>query len=300
MFRIAYHPIYNHPVPESHRFPMEKYDLLPKQLLLENVVTQQQFFKPKMVVFDNILLVHDKDYVERYLNVQLTDKEIRLTGFKHCQQLIDRERTLVQGTIEGALFALQDGVAFNIAGGTHHAFTAHGEGFCMLHDQAIAARYLLKNDLVSKILFVDLDVHQGNGTAEIFKNDDRVFTFSIHGKTNYPFKKETSDLDIALEDGTDDITYLDLLKEHLEPLLLQEKPDFIFYQSGVDILETDKLGKINCSIEGCKKRDELVFSLAKQYHIPLQCSMGGGYSPNLTTILKAHSNTFKIAANIFG
>ena len=299
MFRIAYHPIYNHPVPENHRFPMEKYDLLPKQLLLENVVTQQQFFEPKMVGVENIHLVHNENYVNRYLNLQLTDKEIRLTGFKHCQQLIDRERTLVQGTIDGAVSALKNSVSFNIAGGTHHAFTNHGEGFCMLHDQAIAARYLLKHNLATKILFVDLDVHQGNGTAEIFKNDDRVFTFSMHGKTNYPFKKEISDVDIALEDGTDNTTYLALLKEHLEPIIQQVKPDFIFYQAGVDILETDKLGKLNCSIEGCKQRDELVFSLAKHYNIPVQCSMGGGYSPNLTIILKAHSNTYKTATKLY-
>lgn len=299
MFRIAFHPIYQHPVPENHRFPMEKYDLLPKQLLLENIVSQEQFFTPKMASIEDICLVHDEDYVQRYLNLQLTEKEIRLTGFKHCQQLVDRERTLVQGTIDGALFALQDGVAFNIAGGTHHAFTAHGEGFCMLHDQAIAARYLLKHNLATKILFVDLDVHQGNGTAEIFRNDNRVFTFSMHGQTNYPFKKEISDVDIALEDGTDDAMYLSLLEKHLETIIQQVKPDFIFYQAGVDILETDKLGKVNCSIEGCKQRDELVFSLAKHYSIPIQCSMGGGYSPNLTIILKAHTNTYRVASDFF-
>jgi len=278
---------------------MEKYDLLPKQLLLENIVSQEQFFAPEIATIENICLVHNEDYVNRYLNLQLTDKEIRLTGFKHCQQLIDRERTLVQGTIDGAVSALKNGAAFNIAGGTHHAFTDHGEGFCMLHDQGIAARYLLKSNLATKILFVDLDVHQGNGTAEIFKDDARVFTFSMHGKTNYPFKKQTSDFDIALEDGTDDTMYLALLTEHLEPLIQQVKPDFIFYQAGVDILETDKLGKIYCTIEGCKQRDKFVFSLAKQYKIPVQCSMGGGYSPNLTTILKAHTNTFKVATELF-
>ena len=299
MFQIAYHPIYNHPVPENHRFPMEKYELLPKQLLLENVVEPSQFFEPKKVDVQTIELVHDVDYVNRYLSLNLTDKEIRLTGFKHTQQLIDRERTLVQGTIDAALFAFTDGIAFNIAGGTHHAFTNHGEGFCMLHDQAIAAKYLLKNNLASKILFVDLDVHQGNGTAEIFKNAPRVFTFSIHGKTNYPFKKEISTLDIALEDGTDDALYLSLLENHLEQIIVDFNPDFIFYQAGVDILETDKLGKVNCTLEGCKQRDYHVLSLAKKYKIPVQCSMGGGYSPSLNVILKAHVNTFKVATELF-
>lgn len=299
MFPIAFHPLYKHPVPENHRFPMEKYDLLPKQLLLEGIVSHDYFFEPRKATIEDLCLVHDELYVQRYLNLELDAREIRKTGFVHSQQLIDRELTLVQGTIDGSLKAFEQEIAFNIAGGTHHAFTSHGEGFCMLHDQAVAAAYLLKHEKASKVLFVDLDVHQGNGTAEIFQNNSNVFTFSMHGKTNYPFKKEKSDLDIELEDGTTDEVYLWLLENHLESLIVSEKPDFIFYQAGVDILETDKLGKINCSIEGCKQRDFHVFGLAKKYQIPIQCSMGGGYSPNLTTILKAHTNTFKIAKELF-
>ena len=183
MFSIAYHSIYNHPVPENHRFPMEKYQLLPKQLLLEGIVTEDCFFKPAQASLQDIYLAHNPDYVNRYTQLQLTDKERRKTGFVHCQQLIDRELTLVQGTIDGALNAFNQKVAFNIAGGTHHAFSGHGEGFCMLNDQAVAAAYLLKYNKASKILIVDLDVHQGNGTAEIFKNNPQVFTFSMHGKT---------------------------------------------------------------------------------------------------------------------
>lgn len=299
MFSIAYHSIYNHPVPENHRFPMEKYQLLPKQLLLEGIVTEDCFFKPEKASLQDIYLAHNSDYVNRYTQLQLTDKERRKTGFVHCQQLIDRELTLVQGTIDGALNAFTQKVAFNIAGGTHHAFSGHGEGFCMLNDQAVAAAYLLKHNKVSKILIVDLDVHQGNGTAEIFKNNPQVFTFSMHGKSNYPFKKEQSNIDIDLEDGTTDEIYLTILENHLEKIIVQEQPDFIFYQAGVDILATDKLGKLNCTINGCKQRDEHVFSLAKKYNIPVQCSMGGGYSPNLATILQAHVNTFKVAKDLF-
>lgn len=300
MFPIAYHSIYKHPVPENHRFPMEKYELLPKQLLLEGIVGEECFFQPTEIDVATICLVHDSDYVNRYMNLQLTAKEIRKTGFVHNTQLVRRERIIAQGTLTGALKALENNrIAFNIAGGTHHAFSNYGEGFCMLNDQAIAAAYLLKHSLVSKVLIVDLDVHQGNGTAEIFRNNPHVFTFSMHGKTNYPFKKEQSNLDIALENDTNDREYLHLLAEHLEPVIRTENPDFIFYQAGVDILASDKLGKLNCTINGCKQRDTLVFSLAKKYHIPIQCSMGGGYSPDLRTILQAHVNTYKIARDLF-
>jgi acetoin utilization deacetylase AcuC-like enzyme len=193
----------------------------------------------------------------------------------------------------------------NIAGGTHHAYTDHGEAFCLLNDQAIAARYLQHYGHAEKVLIVDLDVHQGNGTAEIFQNDDSVFTFSMHGAGNYPFKKETSDLDIALPDGTDDTTFLKELEQHLPDLIAQEKPDFIFYLAGVDVLATDKLGRLGMTLQGCKKRDVFAFSaFAKANHtskpfIPVQCSMGGGYSPEIRHIVDAHVNTFKSVRDIF-
>jgi acetoin utilization deacetylase AcuC-like enzyme len=195
--------------------------------------------------------------------------------------------------------ALKHGIAFNIAGGTHHAFTNRGEAFCLLNDQAIGAQYLLDKKLVKKILIVDLDVHQGNGTAEIFQKNTKVFTFSMHGKNNYPFRKEISDLDIALDDCTNNQTYLAILNEILPQLIRDVKPDFIFYLAGVDILATDKLGKLGYSIEGCKKRDEIVLSYCKKLEIPVQVSMGGGYSPEIKTILEAHANTFRVARSIF-
>jgi acetoin utilization deacetylase AcuC-like enzyme len=213
--------------------------------------------------------------------------------------LVERELRIANGTILGCEKAFTTKVTFNIAGGTHHAFSDHGEAFCMLHDQAIAAKYLLDKKLAKKILIIDLDVHQGNGTAEIFKNDATVFTFSTHGKTNYPFKKEQSDLDIAFADGTTDSEFLSVISEQIPKLIEQQKPDFIFYLAGVDILSTDKLGKLACTLAGCKTRDSIVFENCEKYQIPVQVSMGGGYSPEIKTIIEAHANTYRVAKDIF-
>ena len=296
---IAYHPIYKHPLPEGHRFPMLKYELLPQQLLLEGIARETDFFEPELADLQHVLAVHSKNYVDDLLNLTLDVKASRKIGFPLSSELIERELRIANGTIIGSEKALQHGIAFNIAGGTHHAFTNRGEAFCMLNDQAIAAKYLLDKKLASKILILDLDVHQGNGTAEIFQNNDTVFTFSVHGKTNYPFKKEVSDLDIALEDGTLDNEYLKIINEYVPKLIEKVKPNFIFYLSGVDILASDKLGKLSCTVDGCKKRDEIVFSHCKKYEIPVQCSMGGGYSPEIKTIIDAHTNTYRVAADLF-
>lgn len=299
MLPIAYHPIYKHPLPEGHRFPMLKYELLPQQLLLEGIARETDFFEPELADLQHVLAVHSKNYVDDLLNLTLDVKASRKIGFPLSSELIERELRIANGTIIGSEKALQHGIAFNIAGGTHHAFTNRGEAFCMLNDQAIAAKYLLDKKLASKILILDLDVHQGNGTAEIFQNNDTVFTFSVHGKTNYPFKKEVSDLDIALEDGTLDNEYLKIINEYVPKLIEKVKPNFIFYLSGVDILASDKLGKLSCTVDGCKKRDEIVFSHCKKYEIPVQCSMGGGYSPEIKTITDAHTNTYRVAADLF-
>ncbi len=299
MFPIAFHPIYKHPLPEGHRFPMLKYELLPQQLLLEGIASKSDFFEPDLCDLDAVLKVHTKEYVDQLVQLSLDAKLARKIGFPLSKALIEREFRIAQGTIDGCIKAFKNGLAFNIAGGTHHAFSNRGEAFCMLNDQAIAGQYLLNNNLVKKILIVDLDVHQGNGTAEIFNNNTKVFTFSMHGKTNYPFKKEKSDLDIALPDFTNDTSYLSILSEILPRLIFDEKPDFIFYLSGVDILETDKLGKLSCTLEGCKKRDEIVLEISKKHQIPIQISMGGGYSPQIKTIIEAHTNTFRVAASIY-
>ncbi|WP_116790047.1 histone deacetylase family protein [Flavobacterium psychrotrophum] len=299
MFPIAYHPIYKHPLPEGHRFPMLKYELLPQQLLLEGIAAQADFFEPGMPDMSHVLAVHKKDYVNDLLNLTLDPRAARKTGFPLSAALVERELRIAQGTILGAEKALQTGIAFNIAGGTHHAYSTHGEAFCLLNDQAIATQYLINNNLAKKILIVDLDVHQGNGTAEIFTGDNAVFTFSMHGKTNYPFKKETSGLDIALPDDTGDDEYLNILREILPKLIDTQKPDFIFYLSGVDILSTDKLGKLGCSVSGCKQRDEVVLQLCNKLNIPVQCSMGGGYSPDIKIIIEAHTNTYRVAKDLY-
>ncbi len=299
MLKIAHHPCYEHPLKKGHRFPMEKYDLLPKQLIHEGTCTPNNFFEPSKVSIDNLLRVHTEIYVAKLLNLKLSQSEIRITGFPLSQTLVDRELIITQGTIDASLFALNYGVAMNIAGGTHHAFSDKGEAFCLLNDQAIGAAYLLNRKLATKILIVDLDVHQGNGTAEIFKNNNSVFTFSMHGEKNYPFKKEISDLDIALPSNTKDAEYLSILKKTLPLLIKQQQPDFIYYLCGVDILDTDKLGKLSCTLKGCAERDRFVLQLCKDYNIPVMCSMGGGYSPNIKTIIEAHSNTFRLANDLF-
>ncbi|WNB17105.1 histone deacetylase family protein [Marivirga arenosa] len=299
MLKIAWRKEYTHPLPENHRFPMEKYDLLPEQLLYEGTVSESNFFSPDFLSEQDILQVHDANYWQKLKSLSLSRKEERRTGFPLSQALVDRERIINQGTIDAANFALQYGVAMNIAGGTHHAFTDRGEGFCLLNDIALAANYLLREGKAKKILVVDLDVHQGNGTAEIFQNNASVFTFSMHGKGNYPMHKETSDLDIPLEDGTDDRKYLKILRETLPMLLDEQEPDFIFFQSGVDVLSTDKLGRLGMSIQGCKERDRIVFEHCIKNEIPVVASMGGGYSEKIAHIIEAHANTYRLAQDLF-
>jgi acetoin utilization deacetylase AcuC-like enzyme len=299
MLKIAFSLIYCHSLPEGHRFPMLKYELIPEQLLYEGTCTKENFFVPKPVEESWILRTHDKNYWNDLKNLRLDPKMIRKIGFPLSDILVLRETIITQGTIDCCHFALENGCAMNVAGGTHHAYKDKGEGFCLLNDVAIAANYLLDKELANKILVVDLDVHQGNGTAKIFENETRVFTFSMHGRENYPLKKEKSDLDIELLTYTKDEEYLSILHKTLPKLILEFSPDFIFYVSGVDILATDKLGKLSISIAGCKQRDEFVFEQCQYNKIPVVVSMGGGYSPKITDIVEAHCNTFRVAERIF-
>ncbi|OEK04325.1 histone deacetylase family protein [Roseivirga misakiensis] len=299
MLKIAWSEIYAHPLPDKHRFPMEKYNLLPEQLLYEGTIAQDNFFAPKPLTESQILRTHDAEYWQKLKEQTLTRQEERRTGFPLSKALVDREIVIMNGTVMCALYALQNGISFNIAGGTHHAFTNRGEGFCLLNDIAIAAHHLLDKDLASKVLVIDLDVHQGNGTAEIFANEPRVFTFSMHGQSNYPMHKEKSDLDIGLEDGTDDKTYLSILDKQMNSILDLFQPDYIFFQSGVDVLATDKLGRLGMTIEGCKTRDRMVLESCKRHGIPVAVSMGGGYSERIAHIVESHANTYRLAQEIF-
>jgi acetoin utilization deacetylase AcuC-like enzyme len=299
MLLIAWSPIYAHSLPEGHRFPMEKYNLIPEQLLYEGTITAANLFEPQAIAEADILLTHDADYWARLKGLALSAKEARKIGFPMSAQLIERECIITQGTLDCARLALRHGIAMNVSGGTHHAFRARGEGFCLLNDIAVAANCLLRDGLASRILVIDLDVHQGNGTAEIFRAEPRVFTFSMHCEGNYPLEKEQSSRDIGLAPGTATAAYLQTLSETLPDILAAFRPDFVFYLSGVDILETDKLGRLAVTRDGCLARDRYVLTQVRALGIPLCISMGGGYSHRISDIVEAHCNTFRLAQQLF-
>jgi acetoin utilization deacetylase AcuC-like enzyme len=299
MLKIAFDPIYKHSLKIGHRFPMEKYELLPEQLLRKNICSIDNFFLPSAIDERHLLYTHDEVYYNNLINLTLSKLDARKIGFPLSDSLIERERVIAQGTIQNTHFAQQHGISMNIAGGTHHAFRDRPGAFCMLNDQAIAANYLINNNLSNKVMIVDLDVHQGDGTASIFENKDFVFTISFHGQKNYPFKKQNSDFDLPLEDNTGDRAYLNALKNHLPRLIDLFEPDFIFYLAGVDVLKTDKLGRLGLTMAGCRERDRFVLKFCKDQNIPVQVSMGGGYSMHLKDIIDAHSNTFELAQELF-
>ena len=295
MIKIAYSAVYKYQLPEGHRFPMDKYHLLPEQLLYEGVAQDENFFEPEKLDDSDILLTHTESYLNKLNQLNLSRKEVREIGFPVTDALIERGKIIAGGTYQCALHALSDGAALNIAGGTHHSFAHRGEGFCVFNDFAIAANLLLERKLVKRIVIVDLDVHQGNGTASIFSNNEKVFTFSMHGAKNYPLRKEQSDLDISLPDGITGKPYLAKLQKYLPNIIDQQKPDIVFYLSGVDVLETDKLGRMALTKSECRERDDFVFSLLKEKSLPVAVSMGGGYSVRIADIVDAHANTFRSA-----
>jgi acetoin utilization deacetylase AcuC-like enzyme len=298
MLRVAWHPVYAHPLPDGHRFPMLKYELIPSQLLHEGTIQPEQLFGPELMTEQDVLRVHSQDYVDKLHLGRLTKAEERRTGFPWSEALVYREKVIMQGTLQAALYAMEYGAAMNVAGGTHHAYRDRGEGFCLFNDLAIAAQWLLDERRVQRVLVCDLDVHQGNGTATIFLNEPRVFTFSMHGAHNYPMHKEKSDLDVPLEDGIDDAGYLKLLNEYYIPLLDTFRPDIVLYQCGVDVLNTDKLGRLKVSLDGCKQRDRIVLGEAHHRGIPVCGALGGGYSEDIRVIIEAHCHTFRYAASL--
>ena len=293
MLKIAFDKKYVLPLPEGHRFPMLKYELIPDQLLYEGLVSKEQFFSPKKIKENWVEKVHDRKYIQNLNSLTLTKSEIRKTGFPLTKELVEREYMITEGSRQCVDYAMEFGAAANIAGGTHHAFRNRGEGFCLFNDVAVASYYAIEKFQMNQILVIDLDVHQGNGTASIFREENRVYTFSMHGKKNYPFKKEISDLDVELDDGVKDGEYLKTLEHTIKKLDSTLKPNLIFYISGVDILSTDKLGRLKVSREGCKKRDEMIYEFAQKKNIPIVTSMGGGYSEKIYDIVEAHCNTYK-------
>ncbi len=300
MVKIAFDPIYAHPLPEGHRFPMIKYELIPEQLLYEGSISEENLFSPDSCCEDILLLTHCKTYLEHLKNLSLSAQQVRRIGFPLSRRLIEREWRITQGTIDCCHFAMQHGVAMNVAGGTHHAFADRGEGFCLLNDMAVTANYLLHQNLVQKIAIIDLDVHQGNGTAKLFEHNQKVFTFSMHGGHNYPFIKEKSDLDVPLPDGTTDEVYLELLGQHLKWIDRHVIPEFIFFLSGVDVLATDRYGKLKLTLDVCRKSDYIVVDYFRQKKIPCVVAMGGGYSKDIRHIVEAHCNTFRCAIKQWG
>ena len=279
---------------------MAKYELLPEQLVYEGTATPADFFAPERLGLDRLFLTHAREYHRRLSTGALSQKEVRALGFPLSRKLVHRELILAQGTLDCARYCRRDGVALNCAGGTHHSFRDRGEGFCVFNDIAVAANVLLAAGDVHSVLVLDLDVHQGNGTAALFADEPRVRTVSVHGERNYPLRKETSDVDIGLPDGTGDLEYLTTLSEVIADEIGHRNPDIVFYLAGVDVLAEDKLGRLGLSKPGCRERDRLVLQACADGDVPVTVCMGGGYAERLATIVDAHANTFRVARAIFG
>ncbi|MBX2817365.1 MAG: histone deacetylase [Saprospiraceae bacterium] len=299
MIKVAFSPVYRYQLPEGHRFPMQKYELLPEQIVRSGILDASAFFAPDLLPIDDLLLTHDEVYWQKLASLTLSRKEEREIGFPIREDLIVRGRHIAQGTLDCALHAQHGGVALNIAGGTHHAYRDRGAGFCVLNDIAIASNVLLEKRLAKRILIIDLDVHQGNGTAAIFQDNENVFTFSMHGASNYPLRKESSDLDIGLNDNASDQEYLKTLDDALIEINHAFTPDLIFYLAGADILLGDKLGRLAVSVDGCFRRDLRVMQFAQQMDVPIAVTMGGGYHHRLATLIDAHANTYRAAVEVF-
>lgn len=284
------------PLPEGHRFPMEKYALLRERVLAERIIAPQNLCVPPAASDIQLLRAHTADYVVRMQAGQLSPAEIRRIGFPWSPQMPERSRRSSGATIEACLAALNDGYAANLAGGTHHACSDHGEGFCIFNDSAVAARELQARGLVCQIVVIDCDVHQGNGTAEILRGDDSVFTFSIHGEKNFPFRKEHSDLDIGLNDQTGDEEYLIALERGVMEAIERSHAELAIYLAGADPYEGDKLGRLSLTKAGLHARDRMVFDFCEWAGIPVAISMAGGYARNIGDTVEIQAATIREAA----
>lgn len=286
------------PLPEGHKFPMAKYSGLRQRIVQTGILPAEALAEAPAADWDDLRLVHTAEYVEAVAQGTLPRDAQRRIGFPWSPGMVERSRRSVGATLAATAAALEGGMAANLAGGTHHAFADRGEGFCVFNDVAVAARALQRDGLAQRMAVVDLDVHQGNGTAVIFSTDPSVFTFSMHGASNFPFRKEVSDLDIALPDGTRDDEYLTLLAEHLERVLDDHRPEFVFYLAGADPYEGDRLGKLKLTIDGLKQRDELVLDGCRTRGIAVAITMSGGYAPDIDAIVTIHTNTIATAARL--
>ena len=297
-FRIFYSPFYYADIGENHVFPIKKFELVRDKLLAEGTLKSSEIFEPQPAKIEDVLLVHTEDYISRLCSGTLTAKEVRKLGLPWSQSLVRRSFLAVSGTINAAKSALENGFASNLAGGTHHAFPDKGEGFCVLNDVAVAIEVLRRENLAKRFLIIDCDVHQGNGTAFIYKVDEAVFTFSMHGAKNYPLFKEISNLDIELPDKTADKEYLETLNEALPRIFLHD-PDIVFYLGGADPFEGDKLGRLSLTFEGLMRRDEMVLNFAKERYVPIVTVMSGGYGKDINDTVEIHSNTIRAVKKVF-
>ena len=297
MFELWTSARYSFPLPEGHRFPIAKYERLREQVLIEGIVGPDAIREPERATRDALLLVHTADYVDRFLGGALEPAELRRLGFPWSPALVERSLRAVGGTCEAAAASLEHGVAMNLAGGTHHAFPDHGEGFCVFNDVAIAIRLLQRSGRIRRAAIVDLDVHQGNGTNAIFAGDDSVFTFSMHGGRNYPFHKVPGSLDVELPDGTGDEHFLNLLAEHLPAVLARSQPDLVIYLAGADPHEGDALGRLGLSFDGLARRDAFVIELCREVGLPIAITIAGGYGRNLDDTVRIHVETARIASH---
>ena len=287
-------------LPKGHRFPIDKYGLVREQLLREGIVGENQLVDPGLCPDEHIERVHTPAYWEQAKQLQLPGKDIRALGLPLVAETVLRAQNSVHCTLVSTGHALKMGIGIHLGGGTHHAFTDRPEGFCLLNDLAIAAAWVLYHSPNMRIIILDLDVHQGNGTARIFEQEPRVFTFSMHCRDNYPLRKEQSDRDIALPSGAGDTEYLQLLEKEMLEVLDQHQPDLLFYQAGVDVLAGDKLGKLALTKGGCMLRDKLVLQQCRQRDLPVVVTLGGGYNASLPILIDAHCNTIRSAFSVYG
>ena len=287
------------PLPPGHRFPLPKYRMLREHLLERRILRIEEVEEAPLADREALALVHDRDYLDRVFGGSLDAAEQRRIGLPWSEELVLRSRASVGGTVAAARHALAHGIAGNLAGGTHHAFADHGEGYCIFNDIAVAIRVLQREGRIGRAAVIDLDVHQGNGTAAIFANDGDVFTFSMHGEKNFPFRKQRSHLDLDLPDGMDDAAYLAVLRDHLPLVLDRAQPDLLVYQAGVDGLAEDALGRLSLTHAGLRARDRYVLETAKAAALPVVLTMGGGYAKPIERTVEAHAGTYEVARSIW-
>ncbi len=285
---------YTFPLPDGHRFPVAKYGMIRDQLLGSGLVSTSQIGDASAATDEMLLRVHDREYIESFRNGAITSAAIRRMGFPWSTDLVERSLRALGGTVAAARHALEQGVAMNLAGGTHHSFPSHGEGFCVFNDVAVATRALQAEGLVKRVAIVDLDVHQGNGTHAIFSNDSSAYTFSMHGGRNYPFRKVPGSLDIDLDDATGDAEYLSILSAALPRVIREARADLVFYLAGADPHENDKLGRLSMTFDGLRRRDMMVMEACRDVGLPVAVTIAGGYGRDIVDTVRVHVGTAEV------